>query len=84
MPETGCVLNNSHRFDRVKASNSNFNILWVGRFLPTKMLSLALETINCLKHLPNLKFHIVGDGINEKVVLKYKKIAQKKRFKLKN
>lgn len=78
MPETGCVLNNSHRFDRVKASNSNFNILWVGRFLPTKMLSLALETINCLKHLPNLKFHIVGDGINEKVVLKYKKIAQKK------
>lgn len=74
IPETGimgeCVpMGNIGSLD-----NGCFNILWVGRFIYTKKLDIALKTISKLKHLPNLKLHIVGFGMNEEEQY-YKKLA---------
>lgn len=52
------------------------NILWVGRFIYTKKLDIALKTIAELKHLTNLKLHIVGFGLNNEEMY-YKNLAQK-------
>jgi|ERR1035437_2575928 glycosyltransferase involved in cell wall biosynthesis len=64
--ETGCQINiNNIVFDsKIIKKQGEFNILWVGRFIPTKLLSLALRTISEVKHLKGLKFHIVGEGLN--------------------
>ena len=58
--ETGCYELNLSVDD--KKSRKEFHILWVGRFIFTKRLDIALKTITRIKNLPNLKFHIVGGG----------------------
>lgn len=49
------------------SQNEEFNIIWVGRFIPTKQLGLALRVMALLKRMPHIKLHIVGTGKNEKV-----------------
>ena len=63
MNETGCISVDAPVFK--KNVEVSFNILWVGRFIPTKMLNLALHTISSVKDLTGLKFHIVGSGSND-------------------
>lgn len=47
-------------------SKKTFDILWVGRFIFTKRLDIALKSIARLKdNIPNLRFHIVGWGMNQ-------------------
>lgn len=64
MNETGCLLPedgqeaHNHRFD----DSGRLRICWVGRFLYTKQLPLALRVIARLRDLPGLEFHIVGEG----------------------
>lgn len=43
----------------------SFNIIWVGRFILTKQLELALKTMAELKTKPQIKLHIVGTGTSE-------------------
>ena len=50
--------------------------MWVGRFIYTKRLDIALKTIAQLKDLSDLQFHICGTG-NIDVVNKYKELAEK-------
>ena len=57
------------------ADKKEFNILWVGRFIPTKLLKFSLDVINEIKDLPGLKFHIVGQAFSEEETDFYHKIA---------
>lgn len=63
-------------YDCILKSNSDFlNILWVGRFIETKKLDIALKTISLLKG-KNIKFHIIGFGMSKEESL-YKNMAHK-------
>ncbi|WKN32526.1 glycosyltransferase [Porifericola rhodea] len=42
--------------------SQEIQVLWVGKFLPQKGLSLVLEVFNNLKEYENIKLTIVGDG----------------------
>lgn len=53
-----------------------FHILWVGRFIPSKQLELALETIREVRHLP-IRFHIVGAGFRAETTQHYHDAARK-------
>jgi glycosyltransferase involved in cell wall biosynthesis len=70
--ETGCIFNpniiNSYKND------GDFNIVWVGRFIFSKQLSIALKSIAKNKELKNIKFHIIGKG-NDKETIFYKKLC---------
>lgn len=63
IPETGitseCVAieDINRRYDR-----ETLEILWVGRFLNTKKLDIALHTIAKLKNRDHVRLHIVGYG----------------------
>lgn len=73
--ETGCYISNSDndlsRFD----NKEQFDILWVGRFLFTKQLGLALRSIANIKEINGLKFHIIGSGSKSQIA-QYKKLSQ--------
>ena len=71
--ETGCYDLVTPIID--KRQRNEFHILWVGRFIYTKRLDIALETIAQVKSL-NLKFHIAGTDVNEKVVEHYHQLAK--------
>lgn len=71
MNETGTFVQQEkieHRF----SNDDSFNIIWVGRFILTKQLELALKTLALLKERPQIKLHIVGTGQAE---FAYKAIA---------
>ncbi|MDD2582994.1 MAG: glycosyltransferase [Desulfuromonadaceae bacterium] len=72
--ETGCHINDNTSKNDYN-NNGVFNIVWVGRFIPTKLLYLALDAIKKVEHLENLKFHIVGSGVNDNVTNSYKEYA---------
>lgn len=74
IPETGikgyCI-----PIKNISRENEELNILWVGRLIYTKKLDIALKTIAALKHLPKLRLHIVGFGMNNEESY-YKKMAK--------
>lgn len=72
--ETGCYEDDKSIIDH--RHRNEFHILWVGRFIFTKRLDIALNTIAKLKIIKNVKFHIVGSGTEEQVTL-YRKMAHK-------
>lgn len=72
--ETGCSIK-EYTFD-IKKDDTFFDILWVGRFIYTKQLKLALDVIYQIKNLKNIRFHIVGQAFNAEETEKYKKYAQ--------
>lgn len=60
IPETGLKVTSEVVH---KVSNDRpLKILWVGRFIPTKKLDLALEIISKVNHPENIELHIVGWG----------------------
>ena len=56
-------------------THDTLNLIWVGRFLNTKKLNLALETISLLKDV-NVRLIIVGTGTDSEVEY-YKNYAEK-------
>mgnify|MGYP002623175743 CR=1 FL=1 len=73
IPETGCY--DYMTVVQDKRQRGKFNILWVGRFIYTKRLDIALRAIAHIKDLPNLCFHVVGTG-NDVATKQYQHIAQ--------
>lgn len=74
LPETGLEMDPlvEHDFSDCKRP---LEILWVGRFIPTKKLDLALEVLSGLVNV-DFKFHIVGWG-NAHEDVDFKKMADK-------
>lgn len=65
MNETGCVDVDIHYDNEVVTERRNrqaFKVIWVGRFIYTKQLRLALKTIARIRSLEELEFHVVGRG----------------------
>ena len=64
--ETGCYI---QPCDQIISSRNidTFNILWVGRFIFTKQLNLALKIIASLQENCNIEFHIIGTGTREQI-----------------
>ena len=60
---------------RKKSDKKTFDILWVGRFIPTKLLGLSLEVFSKLSSLPGLKVHIVGQAFDDVDTEKYHRKA---------
>lgn len=69
--ESGCDVEN---FDVVKSKDKKtFDVLWVGRFIFTKRLDLALKAISSIG-IDDLRLHIVGGSAEQEEP--YKKIAE--------
>lgn len=60
MPETGLVVTPSIRHQI--ENNRPIRILWVGRFIPTKKLDIALRILAIITKSANYELHIVGWG----------------------
>ena len=63
--ETGCVIRNDETSILKTFSEDCFKVLWVGRFMYTKQLEIALKVMGQLTSLKNLEFHIVGKGFTD-------------------
>lgn len=90
-PESGDIIQKTHHIDSIQINetgcstkentsntrkeDSSFDILWVGRFIYTKQLKLALNVIKEIKNLKNIKFHIVGQAFKEEETQTYKSYA---------
>lgn len=72
--ETGLEPNES--LSRTFNSNKPLELLWVGRFIPTKKLSIALEALARTKNYKAYRLHIVGTGTNEEIAM-YHDLANK-------
>lgn len=63
--ETGCVINKEETSIVKSFSKDVFKVLWVGRFMYTKQLEIALKVMGRLTGLKNIEFHIVGKGFTD-------------------
>ena len=63
--ETGCVIKSDETTIVKTFSKDCFKVLWVGRFMYTKQLEIALKVMGKLTGLKNIEFHIVGKGFTE-------------------
>lgn len=73
MNEAGCTIleqHTAHNFNK-----DQLDILWVGRFLDTKKLDIAIRTIAKVKDLP-VFLHIVGNGSDTENAM-YQQMADK-------
>jgi len=77
--ETGCdIVEGEASALQRDMDNDNqkvFKIIWVGRFIYTKQLDLALRTIQRIRNL-NLEFHIVGKAFEEEDTVRMHKYAE--------
>lgn len=73
--ETGCFTKQNEELISTDKNNNTFDILWVGRFIYTKQLKLALDTISQLKDLQGIRFHIVGQAFTDKETQAYHQYA---------
>lgn len=71
--ETGLVPNEGHVHR--PCVNRPIELLWVGRFIPTKMLSIALGALSRVKNPNDFRLHIVGSGTDSEVI-QNKKLAE--------
>ena len=63
--ETGCVIKKDETSIVKTFSKDSFKVLWVGRFMYTKQLEIALSVMSKLTGLKNIEFHIVGKGFTD-------------------
>lgn len=73
MNEAGCTISEQHTAHNF--NKNHIDILWVGRFLDTKKLDIAIRTIAKVKDLP-VFLHIVGSGSNTENTM-YQQLADK-------
>lgn len=71
--ETGCHIDADCPTRKTIDGKQRLDLLWVGRFIYTKRLDLALRTIAEVKNL-DVCLHICGTGSDEQVAM-YKKLA---------
>ncbi|GHT54713.1 hypothetical protein AGMMS49982_19850 [Bacteroidia bacterium] len=74
IPETGCFLPDHLAFNDSRFQQTNFDIMWVGKFDFRKQLEIALRTIAALKQLDGLKLHICGTGTENQIAY-YQQLA---------
>ena len=72
MGETGC--SNKTVNNVWKRKSETFDLIWVGRFLYTKMLDLALQIMSNLNDYSNIHLHIYGNG-QESDITRYHKLC---------
>lgn len=68
MNETGtywCPADRVSGSSILKSKDQKFRLLWVGRFIYTKQLELALRTLSRLYKYPDIELHVVGKGFDE-------------------
>jgi glycosyltransferase involved in cell wall biosynthesis len=70
--ESGCHECGEIVRDKIVGKDT-MDILWVGRFIPTKLLDIALKSVAIAKPNSNIKLHILGSGNLEK---EYKTTAE--------
>ena len=70
--ESGCQEGGEIVRDKIEGKDT-MDILWVGRFIPTKLLDIALKSVAIAKKNSNIKLHILGSGNLEK---EYKAVAE--------
>lgn len=73
MNEAGCTISEQHTAHNF--NKDQLDILWVGRFLDTKKLDIAIRTIAKVKDLP-VFLHIVGSGSDAENAM-YQQMADK-------
>lgn len=73
MNEAGCTMSEQHTAHNF--NKDQLDILWVGRFLDTKKLDIAIRTIAKVKDLP-VFLHIVGSGSDTENAM-YQQMADK-------
>ena len=71
--ETGCHIDTDCPTRKTIDGKQRLDLLWVGRFIYTKRLDLAIRTIAQVKDL-DVCLHICGTGSDEQVAM-YKKLA---------
>ena len=69
--EAGCTVP-AMSFKKTIKAKGTFDILWVGRFIPTKLLDLLFKSVSLIGEGYNIRVHIVGWGELEQ---KYRSIA---------
>lgn len=74
IPETG-IMGHCVPINEIQRNNDELNILWVGRFIYTKKLDIALRTMAKVKHCKGIKLHIIGFGHNNEETY-YKNLAK--------
>lgn len=72
MPETG--LNITAITKHTSHPDTPLKLLWVGRFIPTKKLDIAISILSSLKYRQNFELHIVGWG-TEAEEKRYRELA---------
>lgn len=65
--ETGLTPNNGYVHE--SCVGRPVELLWVGRFIPTKKLSIALEALSKTSNPKDFRLHIVGSGTDEEITL---------------
>ena len=73
--ENGCTVREDVKREKECGSDDGLDILWVGRFLPTKLLDLALRCLSQIDDGYKIKLHILGGGNFED---KYRSFAVEK------
>lgn len=64
--ESGCEINEINSQRIYKPNKQTLDLLWVGRFIFTKQLGLALKSVaSCNNH--NIRLHIVGGSKEEEI-----------------
>lgn len=75
--ETGCnELSDGEGCGRMY-EDEKFRIVWVGRFIYTKQLELALKTVAHLRDMRDMEFHIVGKAFDDAETKRMKGVADK-------
>lgn len=72
--ETGCF--GKTEVNRTNATNNTFKILWVGRFIYTKQLKMALDVVQKVSAKCNISFHIIGQALAKEKTEEYKEYAK--------
>lgn len=72
MPETGLKI--TDYIEHTLSPYGKIKLLWVGRFIPTKKLDIALQVLSLTKNKEQFELHIVGWG-NETDEARYRELA---------
>lgn len=72
--ETGCS-DSAPSLAKAFSPEGEFRLLWVGRFIYTKQLEIALKTVALLQDIGGLQLDICGDGPGD-AMARYKAMAE--------
>lgn len=74
MNETGC--DEKRQPTRDSGNHDTLELLWVGRFIYTKRLDLAIRSVAAMSDNRRVRLHIVGED-REEIVAPFKRLAEK-------